>query len=114
MLKPPRLLETSLAKNQPAAEPEPVDPEVQRAIDRRVDALPAPTWRRRLLLVLLALGMGWLVVDTMIDPPGNILRNPPPRVDAPRCLPGQTTGCVGGTALVIAVPPAPAAPAASR
>ena len=95
-----------------AAEPEAVDPEVQRYVDRRVDNLPSPTWRRRLLLVLMALGMGYLVVTTMIDPPGNILRNPPPRVDAPRCLPGQTTGCVGGMATVI-VAPAPA-PAASR
>jgi hypothetical protein len=92
-----------------AAEPEAIDPEVQRQIHRRVDDLPSPSWRRRLLLVLLALGMGYLVVTTMIDPPGNILRNPPPRVDAPRCLPGQTMGCVGGTALVIVAPPAAAA-----
>jgi hypothetical protein len=64
--------------------------------------------------VVLAIAMGWAVVTTMVDPPGGIKRNPPPRVDAPTCQPGQTRGCVGGTAAVIVAPAAPAAPAASR
>lgn len=94
-----------------AADKPVVDPRVLRAIDRSVPEFPRPPWRRRLAIALLAVGMGWLVVDTMLDPPGNIKRNPPPRVDAPTCQPGQTRGCVGGTATIIM---APAAPAASR
>ena len=96
-----------------AADEPVVDPKVLRAIDRSVPDFPHPPWRRRLLRALLAVGMGWLVVDTLLDPPGNIQRNPPPRVDAPACGPGQTRGCVGGTATVI-LAPAPAAAAASR
>ena len=97
-----------------AAQPE-VDPEVRRHIDRSVPDFPAPPWRRRVVMAVLAVAMGWAVVTTAIDPPGGIKRNPPPRADAPTCAPGQSRGCVGGTAAVIvapmsvAVPPAPAA-----
>jgi|GEM_PF-3058802 len=98
-------------KKTAAADKPVVDPRVLRAVDRSVPEFPRPPWRRRLAIALLAVGMGWLVVDTMLDPPGNIKRNPPPRVDAPTCQPGQTRGCVGGTAAVIV---APAAQAASR
>jgi hypothetical protein len=63
------------------------------------------------MFVGLALAMGWVVVSTIVDPPGGFKRNPPPRPDAAACAPGQTQGCVGGTAQIIA---APAAPAASR
>lgn len=68
------------------------------------DRLPGMSWRRRLLMVVLAVAMGWAVVTTMIDPPGGIKRNPPARADAPVCASGQTQGCVGGTATVIAPP----------
>lgn len=105
-MKPPA------AHPSPAAPAAPVDPEVQRRIDRSVPDYPGTPWRRRLLFLGLAVAMGWAVVTTLIDPPGNIKRNPPPRVDAPACVPGQTRGCVGGTAQVI-MAPAPA-PAASR
>jgi hypothetical protein len=98
-------------KKTAAADKPVVDPRVLRAVDRSVPEFPRPPWRRRLAIALLAVGMGWLVVDTMLDPPGNIKRNPPPRVDAPTCQPGQTRGCVGGTATIIV---APAPPAASR
>ncbi len=85
-----------------------IAPEVVRHIDRSVPAFPRTPWRRRLLLVVRAVGMGWTVVTTMVDPPGSIKRNPPPRADAPVCAPGQTQGCVGGTAAVIVAPTAPA------
>lgn len=94
--------------SKPAADPAPVLPEAQRHIDRSVPEFPRQPWRRRLLMVALAIAMGWAVVTTMVDPPGGIKRNPPPRVDVPTCQAGQTTGCVGGTAAVIV------APAASR
>jgi hypothetical protein len=97
-------------KTPPPEKPE-VDPAVQRVIDRSVPDFPPVPWRRRLLVAVLAVAMAWLVVTTMIDPPGNIKRNPPPRVDAPTCVEGQTQRCVGGTArVIVAVPPA-AAPA---
>ncbi len=86
-----------------------IPPEAERRLHHSVDPFPATPWRRRLLLVALAVGMGWMVVTTMVDPPGSLKRNPPPRLDAPRCTPGQTEGCVGGTVSVIVAPPAPAA-----
>ncbi len=93
---------------QPAPEEPPVNPEVRHHIDRSIPEFPRQPWRRRLLMVVLAVAMGWTVVSTMVDPPGGIKRNPPPRADAPTCQPGQASGCVGGTAAVIV------APAASR
>lgn len=85
--------------------------------------------RRRLLIVGLAVAMAWTVGWLILEPPGGVQR---PRVapgvlpDTARCSQGQTTGCVGGKAMVIvpataaASGPAagsmagPAAPAASR
>lgn len=90
--------------NKPTADTPAVDPQVVRHIDRSVPEFPRPPWRRRLLMVALAIAMGWAVVTTMVDPPGSIKRNPPPRADAPACAPGQTRDCVGGTAAVIAAP----------
>lgn len=68
-----------------------------------------------LLIVVLALATAGTVVLSMIGAPGGSpMPSPmPPRVpapDAPRCLAGQTTDCVGGTVSVIALP-ASAAPA---
>jgi hypothetical protein len=99
---------------KPAPQEPEVPPEVRRHIDRSVPAFPGMPWRRRLMFVALALAMGWVVVSTIVDPPGGFKRNPPPRPDAAACAPGQTQGCVGGTAQIIVAPAAPVAPAASR
>lgn len=64
--------------------------------------------RSRLLVVALALATVAVVLWLLFERPG--APPPPPRADAAKCVPGQTTGCVGGTASVIV----PAAPAASR
>ncbi len=93
---------------KPATDDAAVLPEAQRHIDRSVPEFPRQPWRRRLLMVVLAIAMGWTVVTTMVDPPGGIKRNPPPRMDAATCQPGQTSGCVGGTATVIVSPAAAA------
>jgi hypothetical protein len=64
--------------------------------------------RRRLLLVALALATAATVLWMLFERPG--APPPPPRVEPPRCAPGQTLGCVGGTAAIIM----PTASAASR
>ena len=72
------------------------------------------TAKTRVLVVVLALLTAATVMLSMIYRPGS--PPPPPRAvapDAPRCAPGQSTGCVGGTAAVIALP-ASAAPAQAR
>jgi hypothetical protein len=67
--------------------------------------------KKQVLIAVLALLTATTVLVSMLfrlgSPP------PPPRAvapDAARCTAGQTTGCVGGTAAVIALP-ASAAPA---
>lgn len=68
------------------------------------------TAKKKVLVVVLALLTATTVLLSMIYRPGS--PPPPPRAvapDAARCAPGQTTGCVGGTASVIALP-ASAAP----
>lgn len=73
------------------------------------------SWRRRVLIVLLAVATAWTVGWLILEPPGGVKRpRPAPpgqRPDAARCAEGQSADCVGGKAMVI-VPPA--APAASR
>lgn len=67
--------------------------------------------KKQVLVVVLALFTATTVLLSMIYRPGS--PPPPPRTPAPdvaRCAPGQTSGCVGGTAAVIALP-ASAAPA---
>ncbi len=72
---------------------------------------PAPTVRRRVMVLLLAVAtavtIGWLMIYRVggVKPPP-----PPPAPDAPRCAAGQQEDCVGGRAQVIALPPS-AAPA---
>lgn len=81
------------------------------------DQAPRLPWRRRLLIVGLAIATAFTVVQLLLDPPGGVKRRPPPPpADAARCEPGQTRGCVGGQAdLIVVAPPAnPAASAASR
>lgn len=71
------------------------------------------TVKKQVLVVVLALGTAATVMLSMIyrlgSPPV-----PPPAVapDAPRCAAGQTTGCVGGTVAVIALPASAALPKA--
>jgi hypothetical protein len=63
---------------------------------------PAPTWRRRLLGLLLAMALAYAVVTTMLDPPGGIKRKPRPQApDAARCSGVQVDGCVGGRVLML-------------
>lgn len=63
------------------------------------------TAKKRLLVVVLALGTAATVLLSLIYRPGS-----PPRPatlpvpDVVRCAPGETTGCVGGMAAVIALP----------
>ena len=71
---------------------------------------PAPSARRRLLVLLLAMAtaitIGWLMIYRVggVKPAA-----PPPVPDAARCKPGQQEGCVGGRAAVIVLPPSAAA-----
>lgn len=75
-----------------------------------VERFPRQPWRRRLLIVLLAVATAVTIVLTLLYPPGGFKRKPPPPpADVARCAPGQTQGCVGGTAQIIMAPPASAA-----
>lgn len=68
--------------------------------------------RRRLLIVLLAVGTAVAGVTTLLSPPGGVKRPAPGHgPDAVRCGNGQTENCVGGTSAVL-LPAAPAAPPA--
>ena len=71
----------------------------------------APSWRKRALILLLAVSTALTIVYVLLIPPTPVPRVvPPPPPDVARCAPGQTQGCVGGTAGVIVVPrPASAA-----
>ena len=80
-----------------------------------VDPFPGLPWRRRLLIVVLAIGTAITVVLTLLAPPGGLKRKPP--ADTARCAAGQTRDCVGGQADVIMAPapaPAPAQASAPR
>lgn len=79
------------------------------------DAYRPITRRRRLLIVVLALGTAITVLLSLIYRPGSVKPPPPPpNPDAARCSGGQSDNCVGGTADVIMLPASkPAAPAAS-
>ena len=69
--------------------------------------------RRRLLIVLLAIGTAVTIILTLLAPPaGSEHRQPGQMPDALRCSGGNTSECVGGKADVIVVPVLPAASAA--
>lgn len=71
------------------------------------DNFPRMAWRRRLLVVGLAVATAVTIVLTLLNPPGGVQRKrPPPPPDVARCAEGQNTNCVGGTATVIVAPPA--------
>ena len=83
------------------AEPEALIPE-----------FPRMPWRRRILAVALAIATAITIVLTLLSPPGGVKRkHPPPPPDMARCEKGQTTDCVGGTAVMIMAPAAAASSA---
>lgn len=72
-----------------------------------------PTSRRqRLVIAGLAIGTTLAIGVAMLTPHVAYLRAQLAlqKADKPRCAPGQTTGCVGGTMGVIVVTPASAPP----
>jgi hypothetical protein len=71
-----------------------------------VEDLPPVPWRRRLLWVLVTLLTVWGLMSAVMGRPYRPDWKPPQRADQAPCQPGQTTGCVGGTAAVIVVPAA--------
>jgi hypothetical protein len=81
------------------------------------DAYRPISWRGRLLIVVLALATAGSVLLYMLGRRGAILGAGPPAralpVDVATCKPGQTEGCVGGTARLIVVP-GPGAAASAR
>ena len=83
-----------------------------------VDHYPAPTWKRRLLVLALAVGTAVFIVHMLTIPPKPVPQElVPPIRDKARCEAGQTQGCVGGTAVMILAPapaPAPASASAPR
>ncbi len=66
------------------------------------------TGRRRLVIVGLAVAMTLTIGGAMLSRHAQFVGASQLRENAepPRCAPGQTTGCVGGTMGVIVVPPA--------
>ncbi len=75
--------------------------------------------RRRVLVVVLTLATASTVLVYMLSRRGDIMTGRDPQAaalsDAPRCKPGQTSGCVGGMAMVIVAPAAaPTAASASQ
>lgn len=71
----------------------------------------APSWRKRALILLAAVTTALTIVYVLLIPPTPVPRvAPPPTPDVARCAPGQTQGCVGGTAGVIIAPRPASAP----
>jgi hypothetical protein len=70
-----------------------------------VPEFPRMPWRRRLLIIGLAIATASIIVLTLLSPPGGVKRHkPPPPPDVARCEQGQTRDCVGGLVGVIAAP----------
>lgn len=82
----------------------------------RIKRRPGPrfkptTPRQRMMIVGLAVGTTLVIGVTMLARHVEYLRAKQARTlaaEPPRCAPGQTQGCVGGTMGVIVVPPASA------
>lgn len=78
-----------------------------------IDKYPAPTWKRRLLVLALAVGAALFIVHMLTIPPTPVAKElVPPIRDKALCQAGQTQNCVGGTAVMI-MAPAPAAAASA-
>ena len=76
-----------------------------------IDKFPAPTWKRRLLVLTLAVGTALFIVHMLTIPPTPVPKEQvPPMRDKLRCQAGQTQDCVGGTAVMIMPPAAASAP----
>ena len=70
------------------------------------------TPRQRRWIIVATLLMGALMWGLLLFRPGAHPRVFPPSADAPTCVPGQTSGCVGGKADVILIPAS--SPSAAR
>jgi hypothetical protein len=78
-----------------------------------VDKYPAPTWKRRMLVLVLAVATAMFIVHMLTIPPAPVPKElVPPIRDKARCEAGQTQDCVGGTAVMILAPTTAAPPAA--
>jgi hypothetical protein len=79
------------------------------------DAYRPINWRRRVLLVLLAVATAVSLLGYMLGRRGDIVRTGQTlQGETAACKPGQTAGCVGGMATVIVAPAASGAAAAAR
>lgn len=77
-----------------------------------IDTFPAPTWKRRLLVLALAVGTAMFIVHMLTIPPMPVPQERvPPIRDRSRCEAGQTQDCVGGTAVMIMAPASASVPA---
>jgi hypothetical protein len=74
-----------------------------------VEEFPRTPWRRRLLILAVALATAAFVMGSVLAPPGASKTKRLPRPDAARCTDGRSTDCVGGMATVIITPALPAA-----
>ena len=80
-----------------------------------IDKFPAPTWKRRLLVLTLAVGTALFIVHMLTIPPTPVPKEQvPPMRDKLRCQAGQTQDCVGGTAVMIMPPSGASAASAPR
>ena len=89
--------------------PSPPPADAEPNVDRYQPIPP----RRRWLIVALAIATAVTIVWLMLERVGAPPLQRPVTPDAAPCAEGRTTGCVGGTARVIVVPP-PATSAPSR
>jgi hypothetical protein len=75
------------------------------------DSYPPTSWRRRFLILVLAvttaLGIAW----ALLTRPGHVAK---PRPNAPPCTQGQTQNCAGGQLDVVVVPHAEPAPSSAN
>ena len=79
-----------------------------------IDTFSAPTWKRRLLVLVLAVGTALFIVHMLTIPPTPVPKEwVPPIRDKSRCEAGQTQNCVGGTAVMIMAPASAPVPASA-
>lgn len=71
------------------------------------------SWRRRLLIVVLAVATAAFITYSMTRRSGEVRNAVLHPADVAACTPGQTEGCVGSMTAVIVAPATPAAPSAA-